>query len=405
VGGSTPDVFIGTDGDDTASGGAGQDSLSGGAGNDSFTSSTDPDVLDGGAGDDFFRMYHCAVVVTGEGRDVIKFGPDIISWLGTGQTYDLAAQTIVTDFDTGPGGDTIDLTGLFTYQSRVYFGVYDRRAVDPFETGQSRLVDTSDGAQIQLLDSGTWKSLVLLRGVTANQLTAANFTAGTSVININNEDGTFTPVTSTVVIDPRNAGVGQNIDGGSGPDSIEGTKWNDFMRGLDGNDSVNGGAGDDDINGNVGTDTVNGGTGNDWAPGGKDNDQVSGGDGDDAHVNGNIGNDTVHGDAGDDTVYGGQDNDCVYGDSGNDLLSGDLGADNLFGGAGADRFLFGPTGGRDWIMDWNPAEGDRLVLPVGQTYTITSYLDQVMIELPGGAGIGIQDVPESAFSTNYIIFG
>jgi Ca2+-binding RTX toxin-like protein len=196
-----------------------------------------------------------------------------------------------------------------------------------------------------------------------------------------------------------------SIDGNTGSDSLQGGDGNDVIRGMDGNDTVDGGAGNDDVNGNQGDDLVSGGDGADTVRGGQGNDTVSGGAGDDPHVNGNLGNDIVHGDDGNDTVYGGQGNDTIYGDAGNDRLSGDLGNDILFGGPGADQFAFAPGGGQDWVGDFNAAEGDKILLPVGTAYTVTSYLGQVVISLGNGDQIGLAGIPSASFTTDWIIFG
>jgi Ca2+-binding RTX toxin-like protein len=185
------------------------------------------------------------------------------------------------------------------------------------------------------------------------------------------------------------------IDGGSGRDVIDGRAGADFVRALDGDDEVDGGDGNDDVNGNVGIDVVRGGNGDDWVRGGRDADQVFGGPGNDGHVNGNIGDDRVYGGLGDDTVYGGQDQDMLYGEDGADWLSGDLGDDVLTGGAGADRFLFRPGAGVDWVADFNAASGDRIQLSPGVGYTVVEVQGQAVIDLGGGARIGLAGVAPS----------
>jgi serralysin len=184
----------------------------------------------------------------------------------------------------------------------------------------------------------------------------------------------------------------ENASGGSGADHVSGNEAGNYLLGLDGNDTVLGLGGNDDLNGNMGNDSVGGGAGDDWVRGGKGSDQIFGGAGDDPHVNGNIGNDTVHGDLGNDTLYGGQDDDQLFGDDGNDLLSGDLGSDLLTGGAGADRFLLRVGGGQDWVSDFNSAEGDRIQIAPGLTYTVTSYQGQALIILSTGDSIGLTGV-------------
>jgi Ca2+-binding RTX toxin-like protein len=91
----------------------------------------------------------------------------------------------------------------------------------------------------------------------------------------------------------------------------------------------------------------------------------------------NRGNNTLDGREGNDSLYGGDGNDILYGAAGTDTLEGGSGSDRLIGGAGkdtlrggagADVFAFsaGDTGtgsaGRDQILDFSHAEGDRIDL-------------------------------------------
>jgi Ca2+-binding RTX toxin-like protein len=78
---------------------------------------------------------------------------------------------------------------------------------------------------------------------------------------------------------------------------------------------------------------------------------------------GGVGNDTLHGLAGADTILGGSGRDRLHGGDGDDVLIGGPGVDALHGGSGADRFVFLSTLDRgDRILDFNPAEGDRVVI-------------------------------------------
>ena len=93
----------------------------------------------------------------------------------------------------------------------------------------------------------------------------------------------------------------------------------------------------------------------------------------------------------------------VFGDAGNDKLSGDLGDDLLFGGAGADTFAFGTNAGRDWVGDFNGAQGDRILIAPSLTYTLSTFQGQVVIVLSDGSVIGLAGV--GAFDTSWITFG
>lgn len=70
-----------------------------------------------------------------------------------------------------------------------------------------------------------------------------------------------------------------------------------------------------------------------------------------------------------DTITGNVENNVLKGGDGADRLDGGLGADTLFGGAGADSFHISTEAnstvaleGRDVIMDFNRAEGDRIIV-------------------------------------------
>lgn len=107
------------------------------------------------------------------------------------------------------------------------------------------------------------------------------------------------------------------------------------QRGAGSNDSLTGGALDDLLQGLAGQDTLSGAGGRDVLEGGDGGDTLSGNDGDDRLIGGN----------GDDVLIGGQ------------------GFDYMVGGAGADRFEFDLSGNSfDRIFDFNPAEGDTLII-------------------------------------------
>ncbi|WP_374575551.1 family 16 glycosylhydrolase [Phenylobacterium sp.] len=175
-----------------------------------------------------------------------------------------------------------------------------------------------------------------------------------------------------------------SIDGAGGDDTITGGSMNDHLRGGDGADVINGGDGFDDINGNAGADTVHGEAGDDWVVGGKDNDLLYGDSGSDV-VLGNLGADTLGGGSGNDTIRGGKDNDSISGDRGDDWLSGDRGNDTISGGAGADTFHASADSGIDYITDFSRAEGDRVVIDAGVSYSVEQSGSDTIIYLAGGA--------------------
>jgi Ca2+-binding RTX toxin-like protein len=193
----------------------------------------------------------------------------------------------------------------------------------------------------------------------------------------------------------------ETVNGGGGNDVIFGAGGDDYLRGDDGNDQIYGGAGFDDINGNVGNDTEGGGAGPDWVVGGKDNDLLHGDEGGDI-VYGNLGDDTCDGGADADLVRGGQGNDVITGGTGNDWLSGDRGDDTLTGGPGADIFHSFGDAGIDRVTDFNLAEGDRVQLDPGTTYTVSQAGADTVIAMTGGAQLVLVGVQASSLTEGTI---
>ncbi len=103
--------------------------------------------------------------------------------------------------------------------------------------------------------------------------------------------------------------------------SIPGTPQADQLNGGTGNDTITGFAGNDILAGNDGDDSIIGSRGND---------SLYGQDGDDV-LEGRLGNDRLFGGDGDDEMNGGQ---------GRDRFNGGRGDDILTGGASIDRFIF-----------------------------------------------------------------
>lgn len=199
----------------------------------------------------------------------------------------------------------------------------------------------------------------------------------------------------------QGGGGNDSLWGGAGNDTIQAASGSTYMRGEDGNDSISGGSGFDDINGNLGADTASGHLGNDWVVGGQGDDLLNGDEGDDI-VYGNMGNDWVDGGVGADIVRGGQGDDNLLGQSGDDWLSGDLGNDTETGGTGADTFYSWGAAGIDRITDFNRAEGDRIQLEAGSTYTVSQQGADTVIALNGGAQIILVGVQASTLTGNWI---
>jgi Ca2+-binding RTX toxin-like protein len=192
--------------------------------------------------------------------------------------------------------------------------------------------------------------------------------------------------------------------GQGGADILEGGAGLDYLRGGDGNDSLSGGEGFDDLHGNVGDDTVNGGLGSDWVVGGQGNDVLIGGDDlSDNVLYGNLGNDTQTGGGGVDWIRGGQGHDSLAAGGGADLIWGDRGDDTISGGGGADVFSIFGEAGIDRILDFNAAEGDRLKVEAGYTYTTAQVGADVLVSVSGGAQAVLVGVQLGGLPAGWII--
>ncbi|WP_397399732.1 M10 family metallopeptidase [Phenylobacterium sp.] len=212
---------------------------------------------------------------------------------------------------------------------------------------------------------------------TSNETVIENVVAGT---------GNDT-ITGNLVANNLSGGAGSDqIAGGLGDDTISGGEAGasgNYLRGDEGNDSLIGGANFDDANGNMGNDTVSTGDGNDFCVGGKDNDLLSGDGGSDL-VYGNLGDDTCQGGDGADTIRGGQGADSLVGGAGTDFVSGDRGDDTMTGGAGGDIFHSSGDAGIDRVLDFNLAEGDRIQLDPGTTYSVLQSGADTIIQMTNG---------------------
>ncbi|MDP3173231.1 MAG: matrixin family metalloprotease [Phenylobacterium sp.] len=192
-----------------------------------------------------------------------------------------------------------------------------------------------------------------------------------------------------------------NLNGGAGDDSLDGADGDNYLRGGDGQDRLQGGAGFDDINGNMGDDTASGGGGGDWVVGGKDRDLLFGDDDDDV-IYGNMGADSLSGGNGDDIMRGGQDDDTLSGGAGDDWLSGDRGGDTLSGGAGADVYRAGTGSAIDRILDFSRAEGDRVQIDGGVAYAVAQQGGDTVIDLGQGDSVVLVGISAATLDAGWI---
>jgi Ca2+-binding RTX toxin-like protein len=329
--------------------------------------------------------------------------------VGNGRTEQ--AGTARADILVASGGDDV-FRGANGADTFVFFADGSADRVVDFQAGVDRL----DLASVPLLYSVDQLTIVPTATGAFVHFGALDLTL------VSSTGGTLTAAdlhldTSLQHLAPGNlSGIGRNVSGTVGADTLEGSAGTDFFRALAGADWMVASEGEDRFDGGPGHDVVSyadapdrvfidlsasrtivraafrdgaaaghtyrsveefvGGRLGDWMIGNAaDNvfsgrgdadrlegragaDRLLGGDGGDDML-GNRGTDVLFGGNGDDTLRGQQHADRLIGGGGDDVLTGGAARDVLTGGAGADVFVFntafesGPNPvGRDRITDF-----------------------------------------------------
>jgi Ca2+-binding RTX toxin-like protein len=73
------------------------------------------------------------------------------------------------------------------------------------------------------------------------------------------------------------------------------------------------------------------------------------------------------------TIHGTDGADLIDAGAGNDTIIAGPGPDTITGGKGADTFVFGPDSQYDVITDFNPSEGDHVLLDFGTSASAPIY--------------------------------
>ncbi len=369
------DAIDGGDGPDTLAAGAGADTVLGGAGHDIVDGDDGDDLLAGGLGDDDLWGMDGADTLTGdEGRDSLNGGAGANHLSGGAGDDLIVVRDGASRIDGGDGFDVVWLVPVSAAPAILSYASL-----------------TAGGGSYAGVESvglvGDVGADTLLGGALPDLLIGD---AGADSISGADEN------------DEILAGAGADtVLGGAGADTVSGGDGANYLRGDEGGDSLLGGGAFDDINGNLGDDTASGGAGDDWVVGGKDRDRLAGDEGADI-VYGNLGADTCDGGAGDDLIRGGQQDDVIFGGVGNDWLSGDRDNDTLTGGAGADLFHTFGDAGIDRVTDFSLAEGDRVQLDPGTTYTLAQAGADTVISMTGGGQMVLVGVDLSTLTPGWI---
>ncbi|HEY0833439.1 MAG TPA: DUF4347 domain-containing protein, partial [Azospirillum sp.] len=440
------DVLYGEEGDDELTGNAGDDVLYGGAGDDTLNGEWDRDTVYGGAGDDVFidagarsHMENGRLVV--DDADLLYGGTGgdryIVRHVGTAEMAN--GTPIVVDDTRGPiafhGGEDVDTLEI------AAAGRVDVSGITLTDVEVLSL--SGAGPHDVTISLGQAKALFVVQGLRvgdAVHIAGAAFTGpatagdggtvGAGQVQVGSLNGNTVLHFGTDAV--RGADVSLMLPGGYGPERIilsgnafgiaedGGLPGGAQLNGTAGDDALTGGAGDDALRGDTGADTLAGEAGNDLLYGnqqadvlygntgadtifgGQDADLVFGGQGDDA-LYGNMADDRVFAGVGDDTLFGGQGDDDLQGGAGNDVLWGNMGNDTLTGGDGADVFN-AAGGGADVAADLRIADGDRIGLRAGETWTVADGAAGAVVSFGSGdlltlPGVRAADVSGGWFTT------
>lgn len=403
--GAGADQITGNTADNTLESGAGDDTVSGAGGNDILVGGGGADTLTGGTGGDIF--VYTAVADAGDtitdfnldqgdridlsglfsalgyaGTDPINDGMVWLnaatggSWLmvnggGLGAlaiaflTGIAATASIadILDVDTVPVGPDPDAYDTLITLTNDYVLTWTEAA--------SVISDTNGGTDTLDLSAVTYASKIYLDGSTVGKV-------GSKTLSIDQGSD----IENLILGSGSDYGYGNDldneIDGGSGNDSLFGMAGNDTLTGGVGNDKLYGDDGDDVVTGDAGNDYLYGGAGDDELDGGADNDRLYGDDGNDT-IYGRAGNDMMYGGLGNDEIDAGDGADRLYGHEGNDILVGGAGNDMLYGDDGDDVM----TGGDDVDKLYGGAGDDVMTGGDGNDYLKGDAGDDT---LDGGAG-------------------
>jgi Ca2+-binding RTX toxin-like protein len=434
--GTGNDSLYGRGGNDWLFGGGGDDHLEGGSGNDELDGWQGNDTMIGGTGDDVYNVDSASDVVTeyaNEGTDTVKVRKSSYTLPANVENADLhyysgsisvAGNSANNLFIMGTGAQTVSGSSGIDTVSYAYTGAvevdlwlltFNGEAADDYMSGIENLTGSAYDDVLRtlgtasIIDGGPGADIMEGRnGGDIYYVDNAGDTVieagggGTDEVRIRNLASYTLPAYVEKLTNATNhmfTGTGNSlsneINGGTGVDTLHGGDGHDTLNGGDGDDVLYGDGDHDILNGGAGSDLMYGGYGNDTfyveyegdtvVEGiGEGTDQVYtsltnymlsdhvenltfNGIGDPAlnFTGSNVGNiilgrgndDILSGLGGADELQGAAGNDVLHGGDGDDLLIGGSGADVLCGGAGGDLFRFsdgdsGTGSGADGITDF-----------------------------------------------------
>lgn len=300
--GDSDDLVYAASGADTINGGKGLDDLNGGGGNDRLNGGTGADTMAGNAGDDEYVVDDVADLVfeaVGEGKDTVT----------TGVSYALAPGQEVERLkaSAGSASSNLDLAGNEFANTLI---------------GNAGANVLAGGAGKDTLDGGL--------GVDT-----ADYGDKTVIVSVKLADGAKSSVKVGGIVEDTILNI-ENLNGGSGDDTLIGDGLSNSLLGLAGDDLLRGGHGNDVLDGGLGSDLA------DYSDKTVAVKATLAGVADATVKVGGIVEDTIRniesirGGSGDDALVGDGLANELFGLAGDDLLRGGAGNDRLAGGDGTD---------------------------------------------------------------------
>ncbi|MFN9175559.1 MAG: proprotein convertase P-domain-containing protein [Synechocystis sp.] len=360
---SNSDILQGSNGNNFLNGGTGNDSLAGGDGNDTLVGSLGNDSLDGGTGVD-------TAVYTGKFSEYhVVFYPTFTHVSDSASNRD-ETDTLLSNVENVQFSDkTLSLAQIRDLGAR-FSGLDGNDVVtggkgnDFYVRGNAGNDTINGGMGIDTLIGGTGNDTYIVDSTTDTITELANEGTDTiqasvtfSLLNLANIENLT--LTGTAAI---------NGTGNAGNNILTGNNSNNILDGKTGADTLIGGLGNDSyLVENVGDKVIE--TSSLLTEIDSVQSIISYTLGANVEKLTLLGNTAINGMGNtlNNTIIGNVNNNTLNGDSGNDILTGAGGQDILTGGSGGDRlsytnFTDSLLAALDRITDFNPTEGDRIVL-------------------------------------------
>ncbi|MCF7986978.1 MAG: calcium-binding protein [Methylovulum sp.] len=459
------DILHGLDGNDTIYGGKLQDKLSGGVGDDALYGENDEDHLYGETGNDaLFGGSGIDTLDGGAGNDVLNGGDDDLAvdvliggegndtyYLGYGVLDIINDNGLSTDVDTVimPYQLTQWTLSASIENCTIADGTSSSRCIGNANnnalTGNAGKNTLSGEAGNDSLSGGLGNDILIggegndtvSAGEGNDQIVGGNGLGDDDYFGDNGTDTIkYTSAITSITVD-LNTGTSTGNEIGTdqlhGIENVIGGQAGDVLTGNAGNNVLDGYTGNDTLTGGGGNNTLIGGLGNDSYFLDKATDVVSetsklaterdtvncplsyslGNNLENLVLTGSLASNGT-GNTLNNTLTGNANNNSLSGGSGQDLLIGGLGADSLSGGLDADRFRLNSTvdsgistASRDSILDFNPAQGDKIDLSVLDANSAITGDNAFTTPMVGGLFSGLFTSQGRLYfdTTSHILYG